>query len=61
MIIADLSKVDSLTVVLGECSGNFKEFYLQAVSAEIEKREWLDRSFDVHEMPVVFKMWLTLQ
>ena len=55
MIIADLSKVDSLTVVLGECSGNFKEFYLQAVSAEIEKREWLDRSFDVHEMPVVFK------
>lgn len=51
MIIADLSKVEGPTVELGAGSGNFKEFYPQAISADIEKRDWIDMSFDAHEMP----------
>lgn len=51
MIITDLSKVEGPTVELGAGSGNFKEFYPQAISADIEKRDWLDMSFDAHEMP----------
>jgi ubiquinone/menaquinone biosynthesis C-methylase UbiE len=51
MIIADLSKVEGPTVELGAGSGNFKEFYPRAISADIEKRDWLDMSFDAHEMP----------
>lgn len=51
MIIADLSKVEGPTVELGAGSGNFKEFYPQAISADIEKCDWIDMSFDAHEMP----------
>ena len=51
MIIADLSEVEGPTVELGAGSGNFKEFFPQAISADIEKRDWLDMSFDAHEMP----------
>lgn len=51
MIIADLSEVEGPTVELGAGSGNFKEFYPQAISADIEKHDWLDMTFDAHEMP----------
>ncbi len=51
MIIDDLSEVEGPTLELGAGSGNFKEFYPQAISADIEKRDWLDMSFDAHEMP----------
>lgn len=51
MIISDLSKVEGPTVELGAGSGNFKEFYPQAIACDIEKRDWLDMSFDAHEMP----------
>jgi SAM-dependent methyltransferase len=51
MIIADLSEVEGPTVELGAGSGNFKEFFPEAISADIEKRDWLDMSFDAHDMP----------
>jgi len=51
MIISDLSKVEGPTVELGAGIGNFKEFCPQAISADIEKRDWLDMTFDAHEMP----------
>ena len=51
MIISDLSEVEGPTVELGAGGGNFKEYYPKAISADIEEREWLDMSFDAHEMP----------
>ena len=51
MIISDLSKVEGPTVELGAGSGNFKEYFPRAISADIEKHEWLDMTFDAHEMP----------
>lgn len=51
MIISDLSEVEGPTVELGAGGGNFKEYYPKAISADIEKRDWLDMSFDAHEMP----------
>ncbi|MBX7043059.1 MAG: class I SAM-dependent methyltransferase [Ignavibacteria bacterium] len=51
MIISDLSSAEGPTVELGAGGGNFKEYYPKALSADIEKRDWLDMSFDAHEMP----------
>jgi SAM-dependent methyltransferase len=50
-IISDMSKIEGPAIELGAGSGNFKEFYPSAISADIEKRDWLDMSFDAHEMP----------
>lgn len=50
-IISDLSKSEGKTLELGAGSGNFKEFYPEAISADIEKCDWLDMCFDAHEMP----------
>jgi len=40
-----------MTIELGAGSGNFKEFMPQAVSSDIEKCDWLDMTFDAHQMP----------
>lgn len=50
-IISDLKKSSAKTIELGAGSGNFKEFYPDAISADIDKKEWLDMSFDAHNMP----------
>jgi len=50
-IIGDLKLPNNKTVELGGGSGNFKEFFPEAVSSDIESKEWLDMTFDAHEMP----------
>ncbi len=50
-ILNDLSFSDGKTVELGGGSGNFKEFKPDVVSADIVPLEWLDMSFDAHDMP----------
>lgn len=50
-IISDLKLPDNKTIELGGGSGNFKEFYPGVISSDIEKQDWLDMSFDAHEMP----------
>ncbi|MEO8446315.1 MAG: methyltransferase domain-containing protein [bacterium] len=50
-IISHLSKGEGKTLELGAGSGNFKEFFPGAVSADIENCDWLDMCFDAHSMP----------
>jgi len=50
-IMNDLSSAAGKTVELGGGSGNFKEFKPDVVSADIVPLDWLDMSFDAHEMP----------
>lgn len=50
-IISDLKIPSGKTVELGGGSGNFKEFFPDAISSDIEKRDWLDMTFDAHKMP----------
>lgn len=50
-IISDLKLPDKKTIELGGGSGNFKEFFPGVISSDIEKRDWLDMSFDAHKMP----------
>lgn len=50
-ILSDLSVSSGKTVELGGGSGNFKEFKPDVVSSDIEKLDWLDMTFDAHDMP----------
>ena len=50
-IVSDLSKTGGQTVELGAGSGNFKEYYPQTITSDIEPHDWLDMSFDAHAMP----------
>lgn len=50
-ILKYLSPAEGKTIELGAGSGNFKEFKPDVISADIEKCDWLDMTFDAHEMP----------
>lgn len=50
-IISDLSDIKGKSLELGAGSGNFKEYYPEIISADIEKCEWLDMAFDAHSLP----------
>lgn len=50
-IINNLSKVDGKSLELGAGSGNFKEYFPEVISADIEECDWLDMSFDAHNLP----------
>lgn len=50
-IISNLSKSEGKSLELGAGSGNFKEYYPGIISADIEKCEWLDMTFDAHSLP----------
>lgn len=52
MIVSRLSKAPGITLELGAGTGNFKEYYPQAVTADIEECEWNDMTFDAHSMPL---------
>ncbi|MDQ3021268.1 MAG: class I SAM-dependent methyltransferase [Bacteroidota bacterium] len=51
MIIKNLSSVGGKSLELGAGSGNFKEFMPEVISADIDKCDWLDMSFDAHNIP----------
>ncbi|MDZ4712994.1 MAG: methyltransferase domain-containing protein [bacterium] len=50
-IIGVMSNVEGKTVELGAGSGNFKEYFPETISADIENCDWLDMCFDAHNMP----------
>lgn len=50
-ILSDLKPTSSKTIELGAGSGNFKEFMPNAISADIDPHDWLDMTFDAHNMP----------
>jgi SAM-dependent methyltransferase len=50
-IVSDLAKTERKTLELGSGTGNFKEYYPNAISSDIEEKPWLDMVFDAHTMP----------
>jgi SAM-dependent methyltransferase len=54
-IIKNTSKVEGRIYEIGGGSGNFKEFFPNVISTDVESCEWLDMVFDAHKMPLKSK------
>lgn len=50
-IISQLSSISGKTLEIGSGSGNFKEFYPNIISSDIDHQLWLDMHFDAHKLP----------